>query len=224
MSSSDVIAARGDDRAPPERDQAPVELEVRAAEQAVAVDRGHLEGLDADVGEALIATAASTGSAPGRPAVTDGLAVAHVDRDGDPSGAVGVDEAAGEGRILERGGADRRPGPLLRRGRPRRHARPGGHRPPRPGSAPRPHRRSPRSPDRVPARRSARHRGRPRGSTALRPAANPTATSRDRRRRPSRGRSRPAAAERRDRPEGRSPAGSRTGLPSPWQHDSVVAR
>ena len=41
--------------------------------------------------------------------MTDGVAIPHVDRDGDASGAVGVDEATGEGRVLERGGPDRDP-------------------------------------------------------------------------------------------------------------------
>ena len=44
-----------------------------------------------------------------RPAVTDGVAIPHVDRDGDAGGAVGIDEAAGEGRVLERGRPDRDP-------------------------------------------------------------------------------------------------------------------
>ncbi len=53
-----------------------------------------------------IASSASMPGASRRPAVPDGDAVADVDRDGDPRRSVGLDQATGERRVLERGSPD----------------------------------------------------------------------------------------------------------------------
>ncbi len=109
--------ARRDDRAAPERDQAPAEREVRAVEEPVAVDGGHLERLDADVGQSFDRDRGVDGRRARGPAVADGVAITHVDRDGDARRAVGADQATGERRVPEGRGPDDDPGGSSLQGR-----------------------------------------------------------------------------------------------------------
>ena len=93
-----------------EADDALVQGEIRALEKSVTVDGSHLEGLDADVGQPFDRHGGVDGRRVDGPAVTDGLAVPHVDRDNDAPGSVRRDEATGEGRVPEGGGPDDDPG------------------------------------------------------------------------------------------------------------------
>ena len=78
-----------------------VQAQVRAVEQAVAFDRRHLEGVDAHVGETFDRRRNLDAGRPGDPALADGEAVADIDRDRHPVGAVALDQPPDEGRIGE---------------------------------------------------------------------------------------------------------------------------
>ncbi len=91
-------------------DEALVELEVRAAEQAIAVDGGHLERLHAVVGQAADGIDGVHAMVRVGPAVTDGPVVANVDGDGDPCGPVHGHQLARERRGREGGRSDDRTG------------------------------------------------------------------------------------------------------------------
>ena len=92
------------------RHQSFVEREVRAAQKAIAVDRGHLEGLDALIGQAADGVDGVHASVRLGPAVTDGSAVTDVDGDSDPCGPVYRHQLAGERRGRQGRGPDDRPG------------------------------------------------------------------------------------------------------------------
>ena len=225
MSSSDAIAARGDDRAAVEADEPLVELEVRAAEEAVALDGGHLEGLDARIGESSrsrrrhrrpVAPRVQPWptARPSRTSMATAIRAAPCASTSRPANAGSLSAAVPTT-------ARARP----RRAPPRRPRSSEARRRPRPGSLPDRRRRSRRSTARMCRRpRSGRRRGRRRGASARRPSRTP-------RRRDrivvvdavSRSKS-PWRAARRGRRAGRSPAGSRRALPSPCRHATVVAR
>ena len=129
--------ARRDDGAAVEADEALVQGEIRAVEKAVAVDGGHLERLDADVGQPV-----------DRVGGVDGPASPVASRDRRPRrrgrrsrrrcapAPCDVDEATGEGRIPEGGGPDDDPRRSGLAGRRRRRRSSGGRRRPRPWVSP----------------------------------------------------------------------------------------
>ena len=161
-------AGRRDDRRATEGDKLLVEPQVRPAEQAVAIDRGDLEGRDADLDEA---TDGLDGVQAGRIRASRGRRRDRRGRRWRPRS--GPRRAPSTSRPTNAGSRERgRPdddarGSRLecrRRRRPRRAGRPR----PRRERAPPPRRRWPGRPRRAPAPRRARRRGRRRGASAPR--------------------------------------------------------
>ena len=74
-------------------------------QQAVAVDRGHLERRDALVGKQGDGVQCIRPWRGGNPAAADGLTVANVDRDCHPFRPVFLDQCGGEGGVAEGGRA-----------------------------------------------------------------------------------------------------------------------
>ena len=79
-------AGRRDDRPAPRRDELGEEPEVGPAERPIAVDRGHLEHADPDVGEALEGVGDRDARCPRHPALAQRVPVADVEGHRDPVG------------------------------------------------------------------------------------------------------------------------------------------
>ena len=186
------------------------QVEIRAIEQAIPVDGRDGEGLDTLVRDTPQGIDHRAARGVRSPALADRLAGPDIEGDDDPPGAMPSDEAPDEGRLLECGGPDHDPlGTRVQDGRDARlvaeaatdlDAHPAADL----GDDRRHDGRLPRLPGAGPVEIDHVQPGR------AGVGEGPSDRSEGRRRRPSRGRSRPPGDGPRGRRGGRSPAAART--------------
>ena len=108
MSFFDVIPAEAMMPTLVECDRVAEQVEVRALQQAVPVDRGDLERGNSLVGKQRDSVQCVQPGRRGDPAAADGLTITDIDCDCHPFGAVLFDQGTGERRVTEGGCAHNR--------------------------------------------------------------------------------------------------------------------